>query len=189
VPLGELSNAAAEAVLTPQSLGDVQGDRRYEMLTQAVPQLIWWSDRKGDTSYVSLRALNFFGVPLTELAGSQWIEFIHLEDRAESLKRWTKAVAEGGVFEAEHRLRRHDGMYLYHLAKALPIFDPKGCLTGFVHRSTDISSQKKAESALLQAEKLSAVGKLAMSISHEINNPLESVTNLLYRLAGHGPLD
>ena len=45
---------------------------------------------------------------------------------------------------------------------------------------TDLTSQKKAESALIQSEKLAAVGRLAASISHEINNPLEAVTNLLF---------
>ncbi len=45
---------------------------------------------------------------------------------------------------------------------------------------TDLSSQKQAEAALIQSERLAAVGRLAASISHEINNPLESVTNLLY---------
>jgi signal transduction histidine kinase len=45
---------------------------------------------------------------------------------------------------------------------------------------TDLSSQKQAEAALVQSEKLAAVGRLASSISHEINNPLEAVTNLLY---------
>ncbi len=45
---------------------------------------------------------------------------------------------------------------------------------------TDLSHQKQAESALIQSEKLAAVGRLAASISHEINNPLEAITNLLY---------
>lgn len=45
---------------------------------------------------------------------------------------------------------------------------------------TDLRSQKQAEAALVQSEKLAAVGRLAASISHEINNPLEAVTNLLY---------
>lgn len=52
---------------------------------------------------------------------------------------------------------------------------------------TDLRSQKQAESALVQSEKLAAVGRLAASISHEINNPLEAVTNLLY-LALSDPL-
>ena len=42
--------------------------------------------------------------------------------------------------------------------------------------------EKQAERALLQTEKLASVGRLASSIAHEIDNPLESVTNLLYIL-------
>ena len=42
------------------------------------------------------------------------------------------------------------------------------------------AQQKLSEDRLVQAEKLAAVGRLAASISHEINNPLEAVTNLLY---------
>jgi len=49
--------------------------------------------------------------------------------------------------------------------------------TGFIR---DISDRRKAEAALMQSEKLAAVGRLASSIAHEINNPLEAVTNLLY---------
>ena len=45
---------------------------------------------------------------------------------------------------------------------------------------TDVTAQKRAEDALVQTDKLAAVGRLAASISHEINNPLEAVTNLLY---------
>ena len=44
----------------------------------------------------------------------------------------------------------------------------------------DITDRRKAEAALMKNEKLAAVGRLAASIAHEINNPLESVTNLLY---------
>ncbi len=51
---------------------------------------------------------------------------------------------------------------------------------GFVNFSRDITEQKRTEAALMQSEKLVAVGRLAASIAHEINNPLEAVTNLLY---------
>ncbi len=47
----------------------------------------------------------------------------------------------------------------------------------------EVTQQQKAEAALRQSEKLAAVGRLASSISHEINNPLEAVTNLLYLAA------
>ena len=51
---------------------------------------------------------------------------------------------------------------------------------GFVTFSRNITEEKRSASMLLQNEKLAAVGRLAASIAHEINNPLESVTNLLY---------
>jgi PAS domain S-box-containing protein len=49
--------------------------------------------------------------------------------------------------------------------------------TGFIR---DVSERTKTQAALLESEKLAAVGRLMSSIAHEINNPLESVTNLLY---------
>ena len=53
--------------------------------------------------------------------------------------------------------------------------------TGFIR---DISDRRKAEAALMQSEKLAAVGRLASSIAHEINNPLSAVMNLLHLSAG-----
>jgi len=50
---------------------------------------------------------------------------------------------------------------------------------------TDITKRKKIEAALIQAEKLAIASRLAASIAHEINNPLEAITNLLY-LASNG---
>jgi len=52
-------------------------------------------------------------------------------------------------------------------------------MAAFFH---DITERRKTEHALRQSEKLAAAGRLAASISHEINNPLEAITNLLYLL-------
>lgn len=53
----------------------------------------------------------------------------------------------------------------------------------------DVTSRVRSEEAMRRSEKLAAAGRLAASIAHEINNPLESVTNLLYLLAQHPSLD
>jgi signal transduction histidine kinase len=53
----------------------------------------------------------------------------------------------------------------------------------------DVTERKRAEDALRKSEKLAAAGRLAASIAHEINNPLESVTNLLYLLEKHEALN
>jgi PAS domain S-box-containing protein len=53
----------------------------------------------------------------------------------------------------------------------------------------DVTERKKAEAALLRAEKLAAMGRLASTVAHEINNPLESVTNLLFLARSSPALD
>jgi PAS domain S-box-containing protein len=63
-----------------------------------------------------------------------------------------------------------------------PHMEAPGILIAFSAIVRDVTSRKQAERALLQNEKLASVGRLASSIAHEINNPLESVTNLLYIL-------
>ncbi len=61
-----------------------------------------------------------------------------------------------------------------------PRRDADGTVSGIIVLGVDVTESKRAELALMQTEKLAAVGRLASSIAHEINNPLESVTNLLY---------
>jgi signal transduction histidine kinase len=61
-----------------------------------------------------------------------------------------------------------------------PKREPDGSISGVIVLGVDVSEAKRSEQILLQSEKLNAVGRLASSIAHEINNPLEAVTNLIY---------
>jgi signal transduction histidine kinase len=61
-----------------------------------------------------------------------------------------------------------------------PRRDPDGKISGVIALGVDVTEGRQAEQALIRSEKLTAVGRLASSIAHEINNPLEAVTNLLY---------
>ncbi len=63
-----------------------------------------------------------------------------------------------------------------------PIRDAHKKVIGSSKILRDISHAKRLEQSLLQAEKLAATGRMAATIAHEINNPLEAVTNLLYLL-------
>jgi PAS domain S-box-containing protein len=70
-----------------------------------------------------------------------------------------------------------------------PLREPDNSISGVLVLGVDITESKRAESALIQTEKLAAVGRLAASIAHEINNPLESVTNLLFLARESGSLE
>jgi signal transduction histidine kinase len=61
-----------------------------------------------------------------------------------------------------------------------PRREPDGSISGVIVLGVDVTEAKRSEKILLQSEKLNAVGRLASSIAHEINNPLEAVTNLIY---------
>jgi signal transduction histidine kinase len=69
-----------------------------------------------------------------------------------------------------------------------PVYGENGGIQAITAAWLEITHLKKAEAALVQSEKLAAVGRLASSISHEINNPLEAITNLLYLISLHDML-
>jgi PAS domain S-box-containing protein len=91
-------------------------------------------------------------------------------------------LATGTATAYQKEFRARDGRLIPVLIAAVLIPAPRDGdqsseVAAFI---SDLSIQKKSEAALVQSEKLAVVGRLAASISHEINNPLESVTNLLY---------
>lgn len=112
----------------------------------------------------------------------QWVAF-HGDGRRVQGAEFplARAMSAGHALPAEEYLyERGDGTQAWISLAAAPIVSVQGEVTGGVVSVTDIDQQKRSEAALIQNEKLAAVGRLAASISHEINNPLEAVTNLLY---------
>lgn len=61
-----------------------------------------------------------------------------------------------------------------------PVRDGSGSIVGASKLLRDVSARSRAEASLLQAEKMAAAGRMAATIAHEVNNPLEAVTNLIY---------
>ena len=69
-----------------------------------------------------------------------------------------------------------------------PLCEADGAISGVIALGVDVTDTVRAEEALRQNEKLAAVGRLAASIAHEINNPLEAITNLLFLLQCDGTI-
>jgi signal transduction histidine kinase len=84
----------------------------------------------------------------------------------------------------EGELSTRPGQHRYWTVSYMPVRGEDGTIRAVGAVIMETTAQKRAEQALIQSEKLAAVGRLASSISHEINNPLEAITNLLY-LAQH----
>jgi PAS domain S-box-containing protein len=80
----------------------------------------------------------------------------------------------------EGELPSRPGEHRYWNVSYSPVYNTSNKVEAITAVTLEMTNQKKAEAALIQSEKLAAVGRLASSISHEINNPLEAITNLLY---------
>ena len=65
-----------------------------------------------------------------------------------------------------------------------PVRDEAGGVIGASKTARDITQLKKTEQALRMTERLASVGRMAATVAHEINNPLEAVTNLVYLAKG-----
>jgi PAS domain S-box-containing protein len=77
-------------------------------------------------------------------------------------------------------LVRKDGTELNIADSGAPIRDKNGEIIGIVLVFRDITMERKTQDALIANEKLAVAGRLAATIAHEIHNPLDSVSNLIY---------
>lgn len=107
-------------------------------------------------------------------------ELIYAEDRERVQRAAENAFYAGAAFHAEFRVVLPSGELRWLEARGTPSATDQRW-RGVV---LDVTSRKQAELALLRAEKLAAIGRLSSTVAHEINNPLEATTNLLYLAQG-----
>ena len=157
--------------------------RRLAAVFENVPAGLVFTEADGRVVSANPQAERILGRPAASMCGTYpWDSSVHfsggaLEPRDHPLAH---GVADGEIHAGAFLLERGTEAPMWVEVSSAPIRDAQGVITGTVVSIADIDARKRAEEALIRSEKLALVGRLAASISHEINNPLEAVTNLLY---------
>lgn len=132
--------------------------------------------------------------PQEDLTYDAFMRRVHPEDQQPLRDSLRTAIAKKTTYSAEYRIVWQDGSVRWMSASGRLMGDARRSPAAdqtdeerparFAGVTLDITERVLSELALRNADKLALVGRLSSSIAHEINNPLESVTNLLYLLAG-----
>lgn len=180
---------------------------QFRSFAQAIPNHFWTSPPDGQLDWFNDQVYAYSGMQPGELDGGGWAAMVHPEDLPEAQQRLQDALSSGEIYEAEFRLRRRDGAWRWHLARAVPIRDTEGRIIRWVGTNTDIQDQKEvsaaltdinaalesrvnertqqlreAEEKLRQAHKMEAVGQLTGGLAHDFNNLLQGISGALDRI-------
>jgi two-component system CheB/CheR fusion protein len=173
-------------------------EEQFRQMAELMPQKVWTSDAEGNKNYFNQTLLDYVGFSLEELKGQGWEKIIHPVDWEKNKKQWMDSILTGNNYEAENRLLRKDGKYLWHLTQAVALRDDNGKVKIWIGSKTEIQDQREQkeelEKAKNNAELKSQIAEDAMkskqqflsNMSHEIRTPMNAIvgfTNVVLKTA------
>ncbi|WP_210463887.1 PAS domain S-box protein [Rufibacter roseolus] len=138
-------------------------EEKFRFMAESMPQMFWTTRPDGYCDYYNQRWAEFTGIPLERLYGYGWLQVVHPEDAQKASSAWSKAVDTKAPYQVEYRVRRHDGVYRWHLTKGLPRVDQNGEVVMWVGSTTDYHEQKSLVEELVATNE-----ELAASFDREV---------------------
>lgn len=123
-----------------------ESEAQFRRLALSIPQLVFRSRPDGGRTWGSPQWQLYAGQSQGESIGTGWLDAVHPDDRAATLRAW-EAARESGRYHVEHRIRRAtDGAWRWHQTEAAPAQDqPPGGATEWVGTSTDIDDLRRLQ--------------------------------------------
>jgi two-component system NtrC family sensor kinase len=155
-------------------------EARFRVIFEEAAIGIALVDREGRIEECNPALQNILGYSAEELHGKTLRDFSYPDDRTDDEVLYEELVRKGdsGKYPHERRFIRRDGRVGWANVLISRVRRHEG-KQRFVVIIEDITEQKQAQEALVQAEKLAVTGRLAAVLAHEINNPLQSVISCL----------
>lgn len=137
-----------EELLRRETSNLLQSSTRYRSYLEVTGQLDWTTDADGQVIEDLSSWRHYTGQKVEETMGLGWLDAVHPDDRTRVTAAWRDAVAERKSYEAEYRLRRHDGVYRHFLVRGMPTPNADGTTREWVGSCVDITDRKRFENTL-----------------------------------------
>lgn len=162
-------------------------EQRQRFLAESIPQQVWTAAPDGALDFVNRRVLEYFGAPEGDVLGAGWQASVHPDDLEACLERWRSSLRTGEEYEVEFRLRRADGVYRWHLGRALALRGADGRIVKWFGTNTDMDELTRARDEL--ANRAEFDRQLVGIVSHDLRNPLNAIGMATGLLLKRGRLD
>jgi PAS domain S-box-containing protein len=142
---------------------------------ETIPAMAWIAAPDGAVQFRNRRWVEYTGLSQLGKVENVGTVAVHPEDRDRIVRRMGASFTSGEPFEEEMRIRRTDGEYRWFLGRAVPLRDKRGKVVKWYGAATDIQDRKRAEQLqadLAHTNRISMLGELAASISHELKQPI-----------------
>jgi len=163
-------------------------ERKFREAVETMPALAFIARPDGYRTFVNRRWVEYTGMAVEQATGSGWESAVHPDDLKMIIDKRQRLGARGEPVEYEMRLRRGaDGEYRWFQTRLAPLRDKRGKVVKWCGVATDIEDRKRAEeererlrqleAELAHLNRVSMLGELAVSVAHEVNQPLSGIVS------------